>query len=68
MKTYQSIEHTVSHDIPVIVFDKLDGSNIRAEWNRKQKKFYKFGEPEQNVIKGLKEEGERVLVGGAKTT
>jgi hypothetical protein len=48
MKTYQSIEHTVSHDIPVVVFDKLDGSNIRAEWNRKQKKFYKFGS--RNVL------------------
>lgn len=48
MKFYPTIEHTVSHDIPVVVFDKLDGSNIRAEWNRKQKKFYKFGS--RNVL------------------
>ena len=48
MKSYPTIEHTVSHDIPVVVFDKLDGSNIRAEWNRKQKKFYKFGS--RNVL------------------
>jgi hypothetical protein len=32
-----------------------------------KQQLYKFGEPEQNVIKGLKEEGERVLV-GEKTT
>lgn len=32
-----------------------------------KQQLYKFGEPEQNVIKGLKEEGKKVLVGG-KTT
>lgn len=48
MKSYPSIEHTVSHDIPVYVFDKLDGSNIRAEWTRKQKQFTKFGS--RNVL------------------
>ena len=41
MKTYP----TISRDIvgkPVYAFDKLDGSNIRAEWSRKRG-FYKFG-------------------------
>lgn len=27
----------------VYAFDKLDGTNIRAEWNRKKKGFWKFG-------------------------
>ncbi len=37
--------HTISKEvqnIPVYAFDKLDGSNIRAEWNKKNG-FYKFG-------------------------
>lgn len=48
MKTYPSIDHS-SLVVPFaesgqtwFVFDKLDGSNIRAEWNPK-KGFYKFG-------------------------
>jgi len=32
----------------VITFDKLDGSNIRAEWSRKQE-FYKFGSRTQLI-------------------
>ena len=48
MKTYPKIHYTqkeFSHSFPtnkVIVFDKLDGSNIRAEWSKK-KGFCKFG-------------------------
>lgn len=41
MKTYPSIDGQVV-DRPIYAFDKLDGSNIRAEWNRKNG-FYKFG-------------------------
>lgn len=41
MKQYPSIDVTVV-DQPIYAFDKLDGSNIRAEWSRKNK-FYKFG-------------------------
>jgi hypothetical protein len=41
MKTYPSIPRVIV-DQPVYAFDKLDGSNIRAEWSRKQG-FYKFG-------------------------
>jgi len=32
----------IRRDINVYVFDKLDGSNIRAEWSKKRG-FYKFG-------------------------
>lgn len=41
MKDYPSVSKDVRH-IPVYAFDKLDGSNIRAEWSRK-KGFHKFG-------------------------
>lgn len=51
MKTYTSIPHMVAPgrkknflhtELDVIAFDKLDGSNIRAEWSPKRG-FYKFG-------------------------
>jgi len=42
MKHYPSITKEIRHDIDIYAFDKLDGSNIRAEWNSK-KGFYKFG-------------------------
>jgi hypothetical protein len=42
MKHYPSITKEIRHDIYIYAFDKLDGSNIRAEWNAK-KGFYKFG-------------------------
>lgn len=42
MKFYPSITKEVRQDLYIYAFDKLDGSNIRAEWNSK-KGFYKFG-------------------------
>jgi hypothetical protein len=43
MKEYPSISREVSHhDLYFYCFDKLDGSQIRAEWCRKNG-FYKFG-------------------------
>jgi hypothetical protein len=42
MKHYPSITKEIRHDIYIYAFDKLDGSNIRAEWNSKRG-FYKFG-------------------------
>lgn len=42
MKEYPSISKEIRGDIPIFAFDKLDGSNIRAEWSKKQG-FYKFG-------------------------
>jgi hypothetical protein len=41
MKQYPSISKQFV-DIPIIAFDKLDGSNIRSEWNKKNG-FHKFG-------------------------
>lgn len=43
MKSYDSIEYYGQHwGIPIVAFDKLDGSNIRFEWSGKRG-FYKFG-------------------------
>jgi hypothetical protein len=42
MKAYPSIDRTVQSKLEIIAFDKLDGSNIRAEWSPKRG-FYKFG-------------------------
>lgn len=42
MKHYPEIQSTVIPDLEVYVFEKLDGSNIRAEWSPKRG-FYKFG-------------------------
>lgn len=41
MKQYPSIPAEIQN-IPAYAFDKLDGSNIRAEWNQKNG-FHKFG-------------------------
>lgn len=42
MKTYPSIPAQINAGLNVIAFNKIDGSNIRAEWNPKRG-FYKFG-------------------------
>jgi hypothetical protein len=42
MKSYPSITKDIRKDIYIYAFDKLDGSQMRAEWNSK-KGFYKFG-------------------------
>lgn len=47
MKTYPSISFDIDRRLQVYVFDKLDGSHIRAEWSRKNS-FYKFGS--KNVL------------------
>jgi hypothetical protein len=48
MKSYPSITKEIRHDIYIYAFDKLDGSNMRAEWNYK-KGFYKFGTKNQLI-------------------
>jgi hypothetical protein len=48
MKQYPSITKEVTHNTHIYAFDKLDGSNIRAEWNSK-KGFYKFGTKTQLI-------------------
>ena len=47
MKHYPSINMGLRPALDVVAFDKLDGSNIRAEWSRKQGVFYKFGSRKQ---------------------
>jgi hypothetical protein len=42
MKTYPSISYAAKSHLPIYAFDKLDGSNIRAEWTSK-KGWHKFG-------------------------
>ncbi len=42
MKKYPTIPREIRYGVDVCAFDKLDGSNIRAEWSPK-KKFWKFG-------------------------
>ena len=42
MKTYPSIPTKIDFSKSYHLFDKLDGSNIRAEWSQKAG-FYKFG-------------------------
>jgi RNA ligase len=48
MKHYPSITKEIFHNIDIYAFDKLDGSQIRAEWNSK-KGFYKFGTKNQLI-------------------
>jgi hypothetical protein len=42
MKDYISISRDVQYGLPIYAFDKLDGSNVRVEWTRKNG-FCKFG-------------------------
>ncbi|HEY0138706.1 MAG TPA: hypothetical protein VGB85_31695, partial [Nannocystis sp.] len=35
MKPYPSISTKIRADVPIYAFDKLDGSQIRAEWTPK---------------------------------
>lgn len=42
MKTYPSIPKKINDKFEIIAFDKLDGSNIRVEWNPKEG-FTRFG-------------------------
>jgi hypothetical protein len=42
VKTYPSLSYGTECHLPIVAFDKLDGSNIRAEWTAK-KGWHKFG-------------------------
>jgi hypothetical protein len=48
MKHYPSITKEIINSIDIYAFDKLDGSNIRAEWNSKRG-FYKYGTKNQLI-------------------
>lgn len=59
MKKYPTIDYYGEHwGLPIIAFDKLDGSSIRFEWNKK-KGFYKSGS--RNVM--IDENSEQFGVG-----
>lgn len=42
MKTYPIISKEINSNIDIYAFDKIDGSNIRSEWTKKNG-FWKFG-------------------------
>lgn len=42
VKSYPSLPYATECHLPIIAFDKLDGSNVRAEWTKK-KGWHKFG-------------------------
>ena len=66
MQNYPSIERgLIVKGMPIYAFDKLDGSQIRAEWSKK-KKFWKFGTRKQLISKSSKEWGESVELIRAK--
>jgi len=59
MKQYPSIDRNLRKDTYIYAFDKLDGSNIRAEWNSK-KGFYKFGTRTQLMDENTKPFGQAI--------
>ena len=59
MKEYPSITKNVVQGEKIYAFDKLDGSNIRAEWNKKNK-FWKFGTRTRLVDRAEKPWGEAI--------
>ena len=48
MKSYPSITTKIRNDVPIYAFDKLDGSQIRAEWTRKGG-FVGFGSRKRSI-------------------
>lgn len=61
MKSYPSIDKKFAKKENYYFFDKLDGSNIRAEWSKK-KGFYKFGSRNQLINEEHELLGESVLL------
>lgn len=64
MKDYPSIPSKRIPDLHIHAFDKLDGSNVRAEWNPKQG-WYKFGSRTQLLAdnSGYLNEAKALIVG-----
>lgn len=61
MKSYPSITKDLRPDVYIYAFDKLDGSNIRAEWNSKRG-FYKFGSRTQLIDENTKPLGKAIQI------
>lgn len=61
MKSYPSISGNHDYSNIFYVFDKLDGTNIRAEWSKK-KGFYKFGTRNQLFDETNKQWGKSIFL------
>lgn len=61
MKSYPSISGNHDYSNIFYVFDKLDGTNIRAEWSKK-KGFYKFGTRNQLIDKTNTQWGKSIFL------
>lgn len=62
MKKYQSIDYFGDHlGIQTIGFEKIDGSNLRAEYSQKRG-FYKFGTKNQMIDENDQEFGKGVKI------
>lgn len=61
MKEYLSIDNNLRSDVYIYAFDKIDGSNIRAEWNSKRG-FYKFGTRHQLMDENSKPFGKAIPI------
>lgn len=61
MKSYPSIDKQIRDDVYIYAFDKLDGSNIRAEWNSKRG-FYKFGTRNQLMDENTQPFGQAIPI------
>jgi len=59
MKHYPTIPKDIIKNIHIYAFDKLDGNNIRAEWNSKRG-FYKFGSRTQLIDESSKQLGKSI--------
>lgn len=59
MKTYPSLPHKARYGEPIYAFDKIDGSNIRAEWTKK-KGFHRFGKRHHLIDESHEQFGEAV--------
>jgi len=61
MKAYPTIPKDIRKDVHIYAFDKLDGNNIRAEWNSKRG-FYKFGSRTQLIDENTKPLGKSISI------
>jgi len=52
MKEYPSISRDIQFGVEAYVFNKIDGSNIRAEWSRKKERIYKYGSRHELISHG----------------
>lgn len=61
MKSYPSIPKDIMNWVHIFSFNKIDGNNIRAEWNSK-KGFYKFGSRTQLIDENTKPLGKSIKI------